>query len=107
MVAPAGVVFLVTGLGFAAIGVYLAVESRRFARGAATAQGVVVDVEVRRSRRFTRRHWRRSADVLFFPVVRFRPHGGPETTVRSTTGTNPPLHREGSEVTVVYDPSNP
>jgi hypothetical protein len=45
--------------------------------------------------------------MLHFPVVRFRPPSGPPVTFLSSTGTNPAQFHVGSEVTVVYDPSNP
>lgn len=107
-VVPA-VVFLGVGLAFAALGFQQLAEARRFARGACRAPGVVVDMQARRAAFRSRRRWRwrPSEDVLFFPVVRFRPPGGKEVTFQSATGTNPPQFRAGRQVSVIYDPQNP
>jgi Protein of unknown function (DUF3592) len=82
-------------------------EAREFRTGAARVPGVVVDL-----------HWetmparRDSAEGspcrrVAMPIFRFHTLEGHPVVVTSPVGTNPPRHRPGGAVTVVYDPDDP
>lgn len=46
-------------------------------------------------------------DILFSPIVRFETIKGKIIEFKSTTSSNPPSHRVGENVSVLYDPKNP
>ncbi|MEY4744400.1 MAG: hypothetical protein RL272_345 [Candidatus Parcubacteria bacterium] len=94
-----GIVFFVVGLGALAIAVWLAMDTRSFVAGAARTQGTVIAVEAGSSGG--------DSSPTYHPTVRFTDAGGKEVTFTSSTGTNPPSHREGDSVTVLYEPGRP
>jgi hypothetical protein len=91
--------------GLAAVFVVYAVnsrrESRRFAAGAARAQGVVVDLVAGPT------PGPQSTGTLSYPVVRYRTVDWREVVFRSDFGAQPPPWRPGQPVTVLYDPADP
>lgn len=91
--------------GLAAVFVAYAVssrrESRRFAAGAARAQGVVVELVGGPT------PGPQSPGSLSYPVVRYRTMDGQEVVFRSDFGAQPPPWRPGQPVTVLYNPANP
>ena len=97
------VLVLIWGLAavFVAYGVSSRRESRRFAAGAARAQGVVVELVTGAT------PGPQSSGVLSYPVVRYRTMDGREVVFRSDFGAQPSPWRPGQPVTVLYNPANP
>jgi len=71
---------------------------RRFIAAATRTTGTVVDLV-----------YETSSDhgSAYYPVVRFASPSGDSVTIRSRTGSNPPSHRVGDRIEVLYDPANP
>ena len=76
-------------------------ESRRFAAGAARAQGVVVELASGPAA------GPQVPGPLSYPVVRYRTADGREVVFRSDFGAQPSPWRPGQPVTVLYDPGDP
>lgn len=90
-------IFLVVGLSMFAGAAYWIFHTEQFVRGAKSAQGQVIKLE----------HSRSSNSTSYYPVVRFRTGSGQEITFRSSFGSNPPSHRVGEAVIVMYSESTP
>lgn len=84
---------LVLGLCCLGASLVFATVIRGFVAGAQTAQGRVVELALAGSGRS--------------PVVTFTAPGGREVTFRSLNASNPPAHRVGETVTVLFDPVAP
>lgn len=93
--------FLFLGIGIACLvgGIVWGVNTKKFVDGAVKTSGTVVEVQRRQS----------SSDdgPTYYPVVRFADAEGRDVTFTSSTGSNPPSHREGDRVEVLYDPRDP
>jgi hypothetical protein len=76
-------------------------ESRRFAAGAARAQGVVVELVGGPA------PGPQTPGPLSYPVVRYRTVDGREVVFRSDLGAQPSPWRPGQPVTVLYNPADP
>lgn len=85
--------FIGIGSVFVAIGVYLYHDTAQFTDNAVRVDGTVV--ELTRGNR------------VFYPVVQYTDHLGKERKLYSGSGTFPPNHYVGEEVTVLIDPTDP
>jgi len=81
---------------FAASWVYTG--ERRFIASAGRTTGTVVDLVYETGT---------DHGSAYYPVVRFASPTGDSVTIRSRTGSNPPSHRVGDRVEVLYDPARP
>jgi hypothetical protein len=88
----------VIGLGIAYFGWTLRADTLEFVNSAESAVGSVVEVEAKRDS---------DGDILYYPIFEFTTAGGEEIQFRSNSGANPPSHKEGDEVEVLYDPYQP
>ena len=79
-------------------GVSQIVKAASFKAKANVATGEVVRNEERRLR---------GARYIYHPVVKFTPEGGTEIEFKGHTGSNPPEHKPGDSVRVIYNPANP
>jgi hypothetical protein len=95
-----GVLFTLIGTGLLVGGLVLFLSTRRFVASAATATGVVVDL-VQRDSEDT------DDGPTYRPVVEFTTAAGHKVRFTSSFGSNPPSHRSGDAVTVLYDPAAP
>lgn len=96
------VVFLLIGLGMLAGSVASYRSTQDFIAGSAMTMGTVVELE-----RDVSRDSDGNRSVVYHPVVRYSVNGGREYRFRSNTGSNPPAYRQGEEVEVLYQPTNP
>lgn len=94
-----GVLFTAVGIGALAAAGWLGMQTREFVARAAHAQGEVTGLEASRSGS--------DSSPTYHPTVRFSAADGIEVTFRSSTGTNPPAHRVGDKVPVLYEPADP
>lgn len=80
---------------------------RAFVARAAQAPGAVIGF---RQRRVGSGHRRpgglRGGMLADFPIVRYRPDGGPEIEFESAIGSSPRAYHEGQVVTILYDPAD-
>ncbi len=90
-------IFLVVGLGMLAAAAYWASRVEQFARAARVAHGTVIKLERSHS----------GSSSSYYPIVKYQTEGGEEITFRSSFGSNPPSHRVGEAVIVLYDGSDP
>jgi len=86
-----GLAFFLFGLGFSAIGLFIALEQAAFGARALEVEGQVVSL--------------RAEDNAFRPIVTFNTRAGRSVTFESNTGTNPPQFSIGDTVGVLYDPT--
>lgn len=89
------VAFGLMGLALVVLGLRFASATRAFIDRSARASGTVV--ELARSRE----------GGSYFPVVRFETPDGRTVTFRNRTGGDPPSHRVGETVPVLYDRAQP
>lgn len=83
-----------TGGVFLCVALILAIKTAHFVSAAAHAQGDVVSLQLGQK-----------AGVA--PHVRFNAADGSAVEFTSGVASNPPSHRVGERVTVLYDPANP
>lgn len=95
--------FLIVGLGLMGLSFYLYQDTRAFLSEAATAQGEIIDFEVREDR--TNNDGR--VDSSYHPVIRFDTQEGSEITFTSSSGSGSPSYDIGEKVEVLYSPSEP
>ncbi len=79
-------------------GVSQIVKAAAFKARASVATGVVV----RNDERLLR-----AARYIYHPIVKYTPEGGTEIEFKGHTGSNPPEHKPGDTVKVIYNPQNP
>ncbi|NZA27241.1 DUF3592 domain-containing protein [Luteimonas sp. SJ-92] len=89
--------FAAIGVGMLLGALLLFSGTRSFLAEAVRAEGVVVDLERSRS----------SESTTYRPVVLFTAQDGQEATFVSSSGSNPPSHRRGERVQVLYPPGRP
>ncbi len=94
-----GLLFGAIGLLQVGVGVGVGARTQRFVERAASAEGTVT--ELVRSRSSS------SSSPTYRSVVRFTAANGEPIEFESTFGSNPPSHRTGDRVTVLYDPDLP
>ncbi len=92
------------------VGVILLRREQHFGRRACLAQAEIIDLNVRvRLKRKRGGGTRRSS--IYHPVVRFqRGDGllaGQQVTCELLTGSYPPFYAVGTQIPILYDPSNP
>jgi hypothetical protein len=81
------------------IGVYQSLAISRLEAQGLRAEGRVV--------RMNSEHGSGSSGYTYYPVVRFRTAGNSTVEFKDSVGTNPPTHRTGDKVTVLYLPGDP
>lgn len=72
-------------------------QTRAFVAAASHARGTVVEIVAHT----------RGSDTLFYPVVEFTTPEGQVVRFQDRNGSNPPAHRVGETVDVLYDPARP
>ena len=87
---------LIGGLALIVTGAWFAIDNARFIDGAHRAHGIVEDVVGRRGAR---------GQMLYYPVVRYRPAGGDEIVFTAKSGLWPSPFNVGDPVTVAYQPT--
>ena len=85
------------GVGIFALGIYLGQNMQQLLTVGQRAPGEVVRMESSHS----------SDSTTYHAVVGFDIPGGGHREFRDSVGSNPPTHRGGDKVTVLYDPGNP
>jgi hypothetical protein len=81
------------------IGVFQSMKISRLEAHGLRAQGRVV--------RLNSEHSSGSSGYTYYPVVRFRTASNSTVEFKDSIGTNPPSHRTGDQVTVLYLPGDP
>jgi hypothetical protein len=81
------------------IGVFQSLRISRLEAQGLRAQGQVV--------RLNSEHSSGSGGSTYYPVVRFRTQTNSTVEFKDSVGTNPPSHRMGDQVTVLYLPGDP
>jgi hypothetical protein len=81
------------------IGVFQSLRISRLEAQGLRAQGQVV--------RLNSEHSSGSGGYTYYPVVRFRTQMNSTVEFKDSVGTNPPSHRTGDKVTVLYLPGDP
>jgi hypothetical protein len=90
--------FVLAGLGFAAVGWHVIRTGRRLKRYGRPVPGTVVKLR-----------WQSNdhGGGSFYPLLRFHTADGTVVETESDLGANPAPARAGQQVTVVYDPAKP
>jgi len=86
------------GLGLAFWGWNERQNTQEFIAAAETAPGQVVDVIVKTDS---------DGDPMYYPEFTFTTAAGENVQVRSNVGSNPPAHRVGDKIEILYDPNQP
>src|SRR5690242_17263438 len=92
-----GLIFTVIGIGMLVGGAYWGLRTKHFVENAKRTNGRVIEMVAKRD----------DDGTTWSPKVEFTPEGGQLTTFTSSSSSNPPSHREGDVVRVLYDPANP
>lgn len=93
-----GPIFLIVGVGLL-LGFFFAFSrTRRFLASAQEARAEVIGVKESIGS---------SRDRVYYPVLRYRTQQGATKEVVSSVGSNPPRHKEGDSVVILYDPAQP
>jgi hypothetical protein len=96
------VAFSVIGLGMLGGSFFIFSSTSRFIAGATEAEGKVIALDRSQSSSSSG-----SSSTTYRPVVQFTSGTGKRIEVTSNVGSNPPSHRVGETVTVLYDPGDP
>ncbi|MGP3919121.1 DUF3592 domain-containing protein [Nonomuraea sp. 10N515B] len=100
-----GGIFGLIGLVLLCVGIALAASTASFLASANQTEGTVAGVTARTTTtRSSDGHIRRSTS--WYPTVEFTVDGR-RYSFLSSTGSNPPSHKEGESVPVAYDPDDP
>lgn len=92
-------VFSAVGLGMLVGSVFIFSNTSRFIAGATEAQGTVIALDRSRSSS--------GSGSTYRPVVEFTSATGKRIEFTGGVGSNPPSHRVGEPVTVLYRPADP
>lgn len=97
------------GMGMAGFGVKALVDNERFLAKAAVADGVVVSVKdvVERRQTGSGTNVQVVEETQLYPVVRFTTARGQVVQFQAAPNSNPPHHRVGGSIRLLYDPANP
>lgn len=97
------------GVGMVGFGVKALVDNERFLAKTAVADGVVVSVVevVERRRTGSGVNAQEVQETVVYPVVRFTTADGQVVQFQAAQNSNPPHHRVGGSIRVLYDPANP
>lgn len=90
--------FIVAGIGLLIFGWWEYRQTARFLGDAVSTTGTVTSNE---------RTTNSKGEAAYYPVVRFTPAHGDPLEFRSRTGSSSGLYPIGTEVAVLYSPSNP
>ncbi|MDR3415389.1 MAG: DUF3592 domain-containing protein [Nevskia sp.] len=101
-----GLLFGSIGLAMLVMAALIARHQLDFGRRAAVARGEVVDEKLSCSRDDTAVH-PGAESCTYRPLVRFRTTAGQDIEFLSTMGSNPPDHRRGETVRVLYLTADP
>jgi Protein of unknown function (DUF3592) len=92
------------------VGIILVRREQHFGRRACSAQGVIIDLKVRVRLKRKRGGGTRSSSS-YHPVVQFQREdgllAGQQVTCELPTGSYPPFYSVGTQIPILYDPSNP
>lgn len=92
------------------VGIIQVRREQHFGRRACSAQGVIIDLKVRVRLKHKRGGGTRSSS-MYHPVVQFQREdgllAGQQVTCELPTGSYPPFCSGGTQIPVLYDPSNP
>jgi hypothetical protein len=93
----------------AGFGVKALVDNERFLAKAVVADGVVVSVKdvVERRQTGSGTNVQVVEETQLYPVVRFTTARGQLVQFQAAPNSNPPHHRVGSSIRLLYDPTNP
>ena len=94
-------VFFLLGFGLLVTATYYFFVTRSFVRTADTVRGRVIALEQRSGGSG------KSGTIGYAAVFTFTDASGQDHTVRQTSAQNPPTHKVGDEVVVLYHPSSP
>ncbi|MQA80905.1 MAG: DUF3592 domain-containing protein [Streptosporangiales bacterium] len=100
----APLMFAVVGTLFVLHGIRALVEFLSFRRRAVRCEGLVADM---RKVWHSGRGSNNSGHYIHYPVLAFRATDGREVQTVAKNGSNPPMHRVGDNVGVLYDPRDP
>jgi hypothetical protein len=95
-------VFTAVGMGMLVGSLFALADTRGFISRAVEAEGQVIALD--RSRSSSRSG---SSSTTYRPVVEFTSGTGKRIEFTSSVGSNPPSHRVGEAVTVLYNPADP
>lgn len=97
------------GVGVAGFGVKALVDNQRFLAKAAVADGVVVGVKdvVERRQTGSGTNVQVVEETQLYPIVRFTTARGQVVQFQAAPNSNPPHHRVGGSIGLLYDPANP
>ncbi len=91
-----GTIFSCVGVGLLALTFYLYTQQVNFMKQAIPAQGTVSDLSLGGE-----------DNDVYFPSITFKSKEGELIHFTSNVGSNPPSHRVGETVEILYDPSDP
>lgn len=91
-----GLFFFVLGAAFCAAAVFTWMRTRRFVEESVTDFGEVI--------KLVERH---DEGVTYAPVIRFAAPGGRVVEFTESVSSNPPAHRVGERVKILYRPEDP
>lgn len=97
-----GWIFLIVGLPFLSVAVFLFLRDASFAGDGARAEGRVIELL-----RLVETEPGETASVTYNGVIRFADQNGRAQEFSETLRTNPPRFAVGDRVTVIYDPARP
>jgi Protein of unknown function (DUF3592) len=97
-----GSIFAGVGSIFVISGLFIALNTRSFVGKGISTQGTVIDVV-----RHTSRDSNGRSSTTYYPVVKFTPSSGEPVIFEANSGSNPPTHRRGQKIDVLYNPQEP
>jgi len=97
-----GSIFAGVGSIFVISGIFIASNTHSFVGQGISTQGTVVDLVRHRSRDSQGR-----SSTTYYPVVKFTPSSGEPIIFEANSGSNPPAHRRGQQIEILYNPQAP
>lgn len=96
-----GPIAVIIGIVVALFGWNIRAQTVAFVQNASRANGTVVAVVP------VTKIENNQEKTLFYPVIEFVTEDGETIRYQDSTGSNPPRHKVGDQVQVLYDPQNP
>ena len=93
-------VYMVIGLALAGLGMKLGLDMKYTQTSGLSAPGHVINL-------LSEKSTAADSDYMYYPVVEFTTNKGLSITFKDKVGTNPPAHKRGDSVAVIYDPEKP
>lgn len=90
-------IFGLVGLVFDAVSIGIFIGTQNMLAHATKVSGTVVDMQYQRG----------SKGGVYYPIISFQTVDGKEIQDRASFGSDPPSHRKGDIVEIVYDPNSP